>query len=395
MSSRRIFAWGNRYLIAYLAFLSAFAPLSTDMFLPALPRMCEALDAGYDLVSLSVSSFLLLFAVSMLFWGPLSDRYGRRPILLTGAGLYVLSSICIALSHDIWTLLFWRSVQAVGSGGVSSMSMAVVKDLLRGKTMEKVITWIQTVTILAPMLAPVAGGGILLFTDWRGVFWLLTLCGLVALAGGLALRETCTHTSSGSVWQSLSRLVVVLRTPGFARPLMLFSAMSMPFMAYLGTSSDIYQSHFGLSPQAFSAFFAFNACASLSGPLLHMAVFRHWPRFYVIAGHLTATCLLGMALLCFGHAAPWTFALLFAPICLCGSAMRPPATVLLMQCVKGDNGAVTSLINSCALLCGSFSMLLSTRSFWPGHITAVGCMACVVAGGALVAWLRMGRRYTA
>lgn len=78
----------------------------------------------------------------------------------------------------------------MSSGAVSSMSLAVVKDILRGAAMEKVVTWIQTVTILAPMLAPVAGGGLLLLTDWRGIFWCLAGCGLLALAGGLALRET-------------------------------------------------------------------------------------------------------------------------------------------------------------------------------------------------------------
>ena len=149
--SRSVFAWGNRRLIAYLAFLSAFAPLSTDMYLPALPHMAEALNTTYSLTSLTVSGFLLLFALSMLAWGPLSDKYGRRPVLLAGGAFYVLSSVGIALAGSIGPLLFWRGLQAVSSGAVSSMSLAVVKDILRGAAMEKVVTWIQTVTILAPI----------------------------------------------------------------------------------------------------------------------------------------------------------------------------------------------------------------------------------------------------
>ncbi len=393
MPSRRIFAWGNHRLVAFLAFLSAFAPLSTDMYLPALPHMAVMLDASYELVSLSVSSFILLFALSMLFWGPLSDRVGRRPVLLTGASLYLVTSICIALCDTIGFLLFWRGLQAIGSGAVSSMSLAVVKDLLRGQRMEKVVTWIQTVTILAPMLAPVAGGGLLLLTDWRGIFWMLALCGLVALLGGLALRETRQHPTQGPLWLAMGRLGTVLRTPGFARPLLIFSAMSMPLMAFLATSAHIYQTGFGLSAQGYSAFFACNACASLCGPLLHMAVFRHWPRFMVIAGHLATIGLLGCLLLLQGHTAPWAFAAIFAGITFCGSAIRPPSTVLLMQCVKGDNGSATSLINSGALLCGSLSMLLANLPCWPDRITAVGGLTALVAGGAFLAWLCMGRRY--
>ncbi len=389
--SRRVFAWGNRRLIAYLAFLSAFAPLSTDMYLPALPHMAEALDTSYSLAGLTVSSFMLLFAQSMLVWGPLSDKYGRRPVLLTGSALYVLSSVCIALAASIGPLLFWRGLQAVGSGAVSAMSLAVVKDILRGKAMEKVVTWIQTVTILAPMLAPVAGGGLLLFTDWRGIFWCLAACGLLALAGGLALRETRAVATQGSVFRALGRIFVVLRTPGFGAPLLLFSAMSMPFMAYLAVSSYVFQSRFGLSAQEYSWFFAFNAGMSLLGPLLHMRLFRHWRRDAVIAAHLLLVCLAGGLLLLFGDSGPWRFALLYVPISFCGSAIRPPSTVLLMNCVRGDNGAVTSLINSGALLCGSFSMLLCSLPFWDGAVTAAGAISCLTAGAALLGWLRLTR----
>lgn len=389
--SRRVFAWGNRPLIAYLAFLSAFAPLSTDMYLPALPHMAEVLNTSYSLVSLTVSSFLLLFALSMLVWGPLSDKYGRRPVLLAGSALYVLSSVCIALATSIGPLLFWRGLQAVGSGAVSAMSLAVVKDILRGKAMEKVVTWIQTVTILAPMLAPVGGGGLLLLTDWRGIFWCLGACGLLALAGGLGLRETRAVATQGSVWHALGRIFVVLRVPGFAVPLLLFSAMSMPFMAYLAVSSYIFQNQFGLSAQEYSWFFAFNAGMSLLGPLLHMRVFRHWRRNAVIAAHLLLVCLSGGLLLFFGHSGPCSFALLYALISFCGSAIRPPSTVLLMQCVRGDNGAVTALINSGALLCGSFSMLLCSLPFWGGAVTAAGAVSCLTAGAAFCGWLRLTR----
>ena len=163
---KKVFAPGNRWLVAYLAFLSAFAPLSTDMYLPALPHMTQALQTTDALSSLSISCFLLLFGASMLFWGPLSDKYGRKPVLYTGALLYVVSSLFLALAQSIWPLLFWRAVQAIGSGGISAMALAIVKDVLRGRAMEKVITWIQTITILAPMLAPVIGGALLAVTDY-------------------------------------------------------------------------------------------------------------------------------------------------------------------------------------------------------------------------------------
>ena len=301
---KKVFAPGNRWLVAYLAFLSAFAPLSTDMYLPALPHMTQALQTTDALSSLSISCFLLLFGASMLFWGPLSDKYGRKPVLYAGALLYVVSSLFLALAQSIWPLLFWRAVQAIGSGGISAMALAIVKDVLRGRAMEKVITWIQTITILAPMLAPVIGGALLAVTDWRGIFACLLLCGLLAGAGTLLLRETMHDPVQGNAFRTLGRLLVVLRHRGFRCLLLLFSATSMPFMAYLALSSYIFQGLFGLSPQAYSLFFAFNAGMSMLGPLAHERFFRTAPRRLFFSAYLGIVVVAGLGLLLVGDRGP-------------------------------------------------------------------------------------------
>lgn len=390
---RPVFAPGNRYLIAFLAFLSAFAPVSTDMYLPALPEMAANLGTSNELVTLTISGFLFVFALSMLLWGPLSDRFGRRPVLLAGSAIFVFSSVGIALSPDMETLMAWRCLQALGSGAASAMSMAIIKDLLRGSLMERVVSLMQAGMILAPMLAPVLGGLVLMFTDWRGIFWCLALFGIVAFAGGLALRETrpASGAAAASLAGTFGRIGAVLKKPQFARPLLLFSAMSMPFMSFLAVSSFIYQDYFGLSPQAYSLFFAFNATASLCGPISHIYVFRHFERKRLIAAYLGLMCAAGLLLLFFGSTSPWAFALLFLPVTFCGSAMRPPSTVLLLQSVDGDNGVVASLINCGALLCGSLSMLIASLGIWPGPISAVAVIAALVSGVCFICWLKIGR----
>ena len=136
---KKVFAPGNRWLVAYLAFLSAFAPLSTDMYLPALPHMTQALQTTDALSSLSISCFLLLFGASMLFWGPLSDKYGRKPVLYTGALLYVVSSLFLALAQSIWPLLFWRAVQAIGSGGITYLGSNLYVNTFSVKDYNKCI----------------------------------------------------------------------------------------------------------------------------------------------------------------------------------------------------------------------------------------------------------------
>lgn len=390
--SKRIFRPGNRWLVAFLAFLGAFSPLSTDMYLPALPSMAQAMHTSYNLVSLTVSGFILFFSLSMLAWGPLSDKYGRRPVLLTGSLLYILSSAGIAVTDSIVTLIALRAVQATASGALAAMSLAVVKDTMRGERLERMVTLLQTFTIIAPMVAPVAGGALLAFANWRIIFCVLTLCGGFALAGSLALRETCPRRTEGSVVTALGRLFVVLGNSNFLRPLLLFSMLAMPFFAYLGVSSLVYQEIFGVSPQEYSAFFAANASVSLFGPILHLRVFRFLPRTRVLFAHMSVMLVCGALLLLFGGQGKWFFFAAYAAITFCGSALRAPTTVIMMESIRGDNGAVTSLINCGGLLFGCIAMQVCTLPLWGDAIEATGTISLMVGIITLPAWAWLSRR---
>lgn len=387
IQSNRIFLPGNRFLIAYLVFLGAFPPLTTDMYLPALPLLAQNLGVTDELASLSLTLFFFGYALSTLFWGPCSDRYGRRPILLAGSAIYILASIGIALAGTIWTLLWLRCLQALGCGAATAMSLAIVKDVLRGGRMEKIVSYMQAAHVLAPLSAPVIGGLILYFVSWRGVFWCLAGLGAAALAGALCLRETGRNAAAQSLIFTFRRIGVVLANKTFRRPFLIFSAMTMPFMSYLAVSAFVYQNWFGLSPQQFSFFFAINAGVSLLAPLSHIYFFSRLERYRVIGWQLLLTTLFGMLIVAFGKLNPWLFALLMAPVTFCGSAMRPSATFIMMQAVKGDNGIVASLIQFGAMMFASIAMLLAPMSFWPTPVMAIGTIAAAVSGICLFFWL--------
>lgn len=300
MKRRRLFSPGNRFLILYLSFLSAFAPISTDMYLPALPSIARTFATTNELASATISAFILLFAISMLFWGPISDRYGRKPVLLAGSALYIVSSMALCLTHSIEAFLVWRGIQALGSGAASAMSLAIVKDVLRGGSMENVVAIMQATVIIAPLTAPVLGGWLLLVVDWRGIFLCLAVCGALALLGALCLKETNQRHNARSLSATFRRMGHAVANKNFLFPLLIFSAMSMPFMSYLAVSAFIFQETFHVSAQQYSLFFALNAFCSLLGPFLHIGVFRRWNRNRVLTGHLLAMCLIGVGVLLWG-----------------------------------------------------------------------------------------------
>lgn len=389
MSSSSPYHLGTQALIGYLAFLSAFAPISTDLYLPALPGMAHQLQTSPEIINLTLSGFFLIFALSMLIWGPLSDKYGRKPILYIGSGLYILSSLGCAFAGTAVQLIGARALQALASGALSGVAMTVVKDVFKGKLMENVLTAIQTITVLAPLLAPLLGGFLLHLTSWRGCFWVLGGCGATAFGGALFLQETLQDPLQGSALHSLTRIIVVLRHRGFRSLLLVFSAAIMGFMAYLATSSYIYQEIFHITPGQFSYFFAANAGVSLLGPLVYIRFLRDISKRRLMACAFSLIAVCGGLLLIAGHASPFSFALLYLPITACGSAIRPASTMLMMQQLDSDNGTVASLIGSTGLLFGCLSMLLCSLPFWPSFIVAAGSISLISGTLCCIFWLHL------
>ena len=379
---------GRRTFIGYLTFLSTFVPLSTDLYLPALPGMAKHFAASPEIINLTLSGFMLVFALSMLLWGPFSDKYGRKPILYTGIALYILASAGTSLSTNVWQLVAGRCVQALGSGAISAVCMAIVKDTFKGRTMENVLAAMQSLMVLAPMLAPVLGGALLQFTSWRGIFWALTACGVLAAVGTLPLRESLAVPQQGSALHTLGRLRVVLRDRGFRSLLLVFSLFSMPFMAYLAVSAYVFQNQFQITPQQYSYFFAANAGCSIFGPLLYVRYFRDVPKNAFFAGCFLTAAASGCLLLLWGEQSPLIFALLYLPITISGGAVRPPSTMLMLHQLDSDNGTVSSLIGSVAILFGSLSMMICSLP-WPSFITAAGVVTLTASLVCLAGWLRL------
>jgi len=173
---------GTFALTALLAALSAIGPLTTDMYLPSLPDIARNLNASTAQVQFTISAYLIGFALGQIFYGPVSDRHGRKPVLMFAMALYCVASLACALSTSIEMLIVARTFQALGGSGGIVLARAIVRDIYAGARAGRELSVIGSVMALAPVLAPIAGGLLHTGFGWRAVFFALVGAGLLGAA---------------------------------------------------------------------------------------------------------------------------------------------------------------------------------------------------------------------
>lgn len=349
---------GRKGTLVFLAIISAFPPLTTDLYLPAMPKMVEALATSQAKVNLTMSLFFIFFAGGLIVWGPLSEKFGRKPILLIGSGIYILSSILCAFSQSVDQLILSRILQAFGGSAVTVVAIAIVKDLYDGRQRERVMATVMSMTVIAPMVAPILGAFLLKIASWRVIFMALGGVGAITAAVSLLYQESLEEKYTGSILRSWGRLAVVLRNPRFACLLVIFSIVPMALLAYLVSASFIYINGFGLSEQEFSYFFAFNVIFATMGPMLYIRLSKRYAAQAIISACFALLMCCGVAVFTLGHLSPWFFALMVAPATLAVITMRVPGTNLMLEQQDSDTGSAAALINFFAMILGSIGMFL-------------------------------------
>ena len=381
---------GAKGLIVLIAVMNMFVPLSIDLYLPALPMIGIEFAATPLMVNLTLVSFFFFFAVGILLFGPVSDKYGRRKILLLGIVLYTLASGLCAFAGSIYSLIAYRIVQALGAGGMVAVSMAVVKDAFYGTTKNRVLALVQAMAVIAPMVAPVIGAFLLQFVSWRGTFVVLIAAGAFNLAASFFFEETLPESEryKGSFWSTFGRLAVVGKNVGFTGVLTVFSLLAAPYMAYVAVSSYVYVQYFGLSEQVYSYFFAANSFFAVVGPFLYMKLIGIVSPRQFTYGCFIFTVVAAAALLTVGSISPWCFLIAFLPVTIMESAARPFSTAILLDQQKTDIGSASSLINAVNTVFGSLGMMLGALN-WSNFIEGLGIITAVCVTLAIAGWLAL------
>lgn len=248
-------------LILILGALSAFGPLSLDMYLPSLPALARDMDTSASQAQLSLTFCLLGLALGQLLAGPLSDVRGRRGPLLASLAVYFAASLACVYSPGIWVFCALRLVQGLAGAAGIVLSKAVVRDMYTGTELTRCFAMLMLVNGAAPVLAPVLGAQLLSWTSWRGVFLILAAIGAVMLASvWLWLPETLPRErrARGGLPHTLSAFRSLLQDRRFVGLALSQGFMYAAMFAYIAGSPFVLQELYGVSPQVFSLVFAVN-----------------------------------------------------------------------------------------------------------------------------------------
>ncbi len=283
-----------------LGALTAFGPLSIDMYLPALPSLSRDFGTGASPVQLTLSACLLGLALGQAIAGPISDSLGRRRPLLAGLTAYALASLLCVIAPSVYALAGLRLVQGIAGAAGIVIARAIVRDLHSGVAAARFFSLLMLVNGLAPILAPLSGGLLLRFTSWRGVFIVLAVIGmLLLLAAATGLGETlpAERRQHGGVRVTIKTFRQLLSDRFYVGYALSCGLAFAAMFAYISGSPFVLQDIYGLSPQLFSVTFAVNACGLVvAGQVNGRLVGRVSPLRLLTAG-LVATATGGAALL--------------------------------------------------------------------------------------------------
>lgn len=278
----------HRSFIILLGLLVGLAPLAIDMYLPSLPSIARDLATSPSAVQMTVSVYLFFYAVPQLFFGPLSDALGRRPVILFGLALYIGGSLLCALAPGIEILLAARALQATGSAAVSVTIPALVRDRFSGPDFTATMGFIMMVMSLAPMFAPLMGGLVYTFGGWRGIFAVMVVVAVLAtLLFQFLIAETLPRRQPFNLRQSLAdyRLLLTDRQCLFLS----FSA-SLTFaglMTFITASPFVYIDYYGISPQLYGLLFGINIVGTLTLTWVSNRMVYHVSSFSLLKASVT------------------------------------------------------------------------------------------------------------
>jgi MFS transporter, DHA1 family, multidrug resistance protein len=338
-----------RRQIIVLAALSAFGPLSLDMYLPGLPSMTRELHGAASAGQLTITACMVGLGLGQLVAGPLSDARGRRGTLLTGIVAYAVASAACAAAPSMAFLVGARLVQGMAGGFGIVVARAIVRDLSGGVTAARMFALLMGITGVAPVLAPLIGGQVLLFTSWRGVFVVLAALGVpLLIATAVILPETLPvqDRHRGGLRAIVSTFGRLLGDRNFSPYALAFALSFSAMFAYIAGSSFVLEDIYGLSPQLFSVVFAVNSGGLIALSLLSGRLVGHVGPATLMRRGLFGTLVASLCtlLVVVTHAGLGWLLVCFFVLLSSNGIVLPNGTAAAMAGGQGALGAASALL---------------------------------------------------
>jgi DHA1 family bicyclomycin/chloramphenicol resistance-like MFS transporter len=341
-------------LLALLALLSAFTPLSIDLYLPALPMITVDLHGTVGDIQLTLSAFMIAFGAGQIFYGPAGDRFGRRPVILSGLFVYVLTSIGCAFAGEAMQLVGLRLLQGLAACGSVVLARTMVRDLAERDQAARAMSLMMACTSIAPMLAPLIGGQILWFLGWRAIFWTLAGIGIVAL--GLSyfrLPETLRPEYRQPLVLSsiLRRFGELVRHRAFMGYAFTSSFMFSALLSFLSGSPFVFIEKYGIPPRSYGLIFGGMVVFMTIGSLFNARFVRVFGADRILRGAVIVPGVCGVCALVlgqiearYGSIGMWPIVACFAPQIAAISLIGPNSMALALQRYPHMAGTASSLM---------------------------------------------------
>lgn len=381
------------WLVIILAYMSAVAPLSTDMYLPALKNVQESFATSEFYTQLSLSAFFTAFALGQLIYGPLSDIYGRKKPLLIGIGIFIISSIACVSFDSIYVFIFFRFTQALGGCAGVVIARAIINDKFNVKEGAAILALMMIVGSLAPMLAPTLGAFISDFGGWRLIFGTLFALGIILflmILFGLNTTSVIDKSLNLSPKSVLSNYGLILKDKRFF--IFTFSsALCMAAMfAYITGSPFVFREHFGLSSKAYGLVFGLNALSMTIFSAINAKIVQTSSPYKILQNAFLAMIVGAILLLVCGY---FDFGFLAFEICLFFTLgmkgfIIPNAVVLAMARFKHKSGSASAVLGAIQMaMAGLISVIVG--AIGANHPFLLSCVmaVCICLGYIAYLWI--------
>ena len=371
--------------VLFLGLIAAVPALSTDMYLPAMPTIAHQWGISEARVGLSLVLWFVSFSIFLLVYGPLSDKYGRRPILLAGLSIFTLSSFLCAFSANVFQLILFRIIQGAGAAAPSAMCMAICRDRYEGDQRKRALAYVSIILLITPMVAPMIGAMLLKFVSWRAIFISQGALTIVTLLISLRYKETLTSPLTQKLFRLFGRYAKLFGNQNY---LLCNNAMGIivgPFMGYVAFSSIVYISLYHLSEQVFSLLFGINAMISMAGAFLSTRLTKYFSDVRILTVCFIGYACSGVGIMLLGHIHYLFFAGFMGGISFCLGLSRPLSNHLILEQVNEDIGSASSFIVFYQFIIGSICMAVATAD-WTHPIIIFGVLATIVPLLVLLLW---------